>query len=519
MNKLRLNLMFLVLFEFLVNSTGYAQISSKEIDQIVEETMEKFKVAGVEVGIVKDGEIIHNKGYGVTSIETKEKVNANTRFAIASNSKAFTAAALAILIDDGKLGWDDKVVEHVPEFKMYDSYVTANFTIRDLLTHRSGLGLGAGDLMFFPDGGDFTIDDIVKSFQYQKPVSAFRTKFDYDNLLYIVAGEVIARISGMSWSEFVEDRIMKPLGMNGSAGMYQRLSDKTNVAKPHSTINGKSTQLESFDIGPGAAAGGIYSSVSDLSKWILMQLNEGQSGETQIFSKMNQAEMWKPHTNMGFNPKPKPPYKTHFRAYGLGWGIIDQNGYIVISHTGGLPGMLSKITLIPELDLGVIVLTNTSNGGAGVFLSVTKTIIDSYLGIDDSGWTDKYYERFQNLQSKADSVTTQVWETVKSAKDDHIKVEDFIGIYADNWFGKVEVYMNGNQLWFKSYRSPKLNGPMHYYKANAFAIKWEYQDENADAFAIFSLDEEGKAQCIKMKGISPGIDFSFDFQDLNFQRK
>ena len=169
MNKLRLSLLLLVLFTFLANSTAYAQISSKEVDQLVEEAMEKFNVAGVAVGIVKDGVIIHTKGYGLKSIKTKDKVNEHTQFAIASNSKAFTTTALAILVEEGKLSWQDKVNDHIPEFKMYNDYVTQNFNIQDLLTHRSGLGLGVGDLMFFPDGADFTIKDVLSSFQYFKP--------------------------------------------------------------------------------------------------------------------------------------------------------------------------------------------------------------------------------------------------------------------------------------------------------------------------------------------------------------
>ena len=202
---------------FFLGNLAYSQaLTSKQIDSLVNKTMEVMPLAGIAVAVVKDGKVIHSKGYGVTSIKTKEKVDENTLFAIASNSKSFTTAALAILVDEGKLSWQDKVVDYIPEFKMYDPYVTANFNIQDLLTHRSGMGLGAGDLMFFPDGSNFTIKDILKSFQYQKPVSAFRTKFDYDNLLYLVAGEVIARVSGMSWAEFVEKKIMKPLGMSRS---------------------------------------------------------------------------------------------------------------------------------------------------------------------------------------------------------------------------------------------------------------------------------------------------------------
>lgn len=508
----------IILFQISIFHTVFSQVVTSEIDQLMEDAITKLNVAGAAVAIVKDGKIIHSKGYGVTSTKTKEKVNKDTRFAIASNSKAFTAAALAILVDEGKLKWEDKVVEYLPKFKMYDSYVTANFTIVDLLTHRSGLGLGAGDLMFFPDGGDYTIDDILKSFQYQKKVSDFRTQFDYDNLLYVVAGEVIKQISGKSWSEFVENKIMKPIGMNNSAGTYNRLSNKKNVAMPHSTLEGSLVPLDVFDINLGAAAGGIYASVNDLTKWMMLQLNEGQQGDKVIFSKKNHAKMWKPYTNMGFRVRTQSRYKTHFSAYGLGWGIKDANGYLVFSHTGGLPGMLSKTTIIPELDLGIIILTNTDPGGAALFSAINNSIVDKYLGLEDNGWIEKNAARLAQRKEEGDVVTKKVWEVVRSTNSSHIKEEDFIGTYEDHWFGKVEIFKNKNKLWFKSLRSPKLNGEMFFYKANTFVIKWEYQDMNADAFAMFNLDEEGKAQSLKMKGISPNIDFSFDFHDLNLQR-
>ncbi len=518
MSKLKLGFVFLVLFTIL-NSTIFAQITSSEVDELVENAMQKFDVAGVAVGIVKDGEIIHTKGYGVKSIETKEKVNEHTNFAIASNSKAFTTAVLAILVEEGKLSWHDKVKYHIPEFTMYNAYVTENFNIQDLLTHRSGLGLGIGDLMFFPDGADFTIDDILSGFQYFKPQSAFRTKFDYDNLLYLVAGEVIARVSGMTWEEFVKEKIFEPLEMNNTFGALSEIKDKSNLATPHSTEISSITALAQFEKQINGAAGGIYSNVDDLCNWMRVHLNEGKYGENlelKLFSERNQHEMWKIHTTLPTNRNPR--YNSHFSGYGLGWVLTDLNGNMSVSHTGGLPGMLSRTVLIPDLELGVVVLTNTSNGGGGIFQAVTKTIVDSYLGLDDNNWTDKIYEDFQNQKNIGDSVTTKVWETVKYANGDNLEVENYIGVYKDNWFGKIEVFINNNQLWFKSFRSPKLKGPMYFYNANTFAIKWEYRDMNADAFAMFNLDEEGVAQSIKMKGISPNIDFSYDFQDLDLKR-
>ncbi|WP_037320261.1 serine hydrolase [Salegentibacter sp. Hel_I_6] len=519
MKKIFLNIFTPILFTFFFTNICLAQYSSQQVDSIMEHAMNKFNVAGCAISIVKDGEVVYSKGFGVKSANTNKPVDKLTNFAIASNSKAFTTAALAILVEDEKLEWDDKVKDYIPEFKMYNPYVTENFNIQDLLTHRSGLGLGVGDLMFFPDGSDFTIDDLLSSFQYFKPVSAFRTKFDYDNLLYIVAGEVIERVSGMPWEDFITNRIFQPLNMNNSYASINRIKDKSNLAKPHDSNSGTLKVLPNFQKQINGAAGGIYSNVDDLSHWMIMHLNNGKYGDSlnkQLFSQEAQWEMWKIHTVTDVDRDPR--YNSHFAGYGLGWDLSDMNGNMSVSHTGGLPGMLSKTILIPDINLGVVILTNTSDDGTGIFGAVSNTIVDSYLGLDDFGWIDKYAEYFKKNKEEGDIVSEKVWEVIESVDNSHIKVENYIGVYKDPWFGRVEVFMNGDKLWMKSYKSPKLNGEMYFYNANTFAVKWEYQDMNADAFAMFSLDEEGKAQRIKMKGISPNIDFSFDFHDLDLIR-
>jgi CubicO group peptidase (beta-lactamase class C family) len=503
----------------LLLNTTFAQLSSTKIDSLVADALIKFKVAGVSVAIVKDGKVIHSKGYGVADINTKKPVNENTNFQIASNSKAFTTTALAILEEEGKLKWTDKVKDHIPEFKMYNDYVTENFNIQDLLTHRSGLGLGVGDLMFFPDGSSFTIKDVVSCFQHFKPVSAFRTKFDYDNLLYIVAGEVIARASGMSYELFVQKRIIEPLQMNNTFAGSSLMKDKSNLATPHSSESGTLKTIDAFGDQMNAAAGGIFSNVADMAKWMIVRLNKGKYGndlKSSLFSLKNHHEMWRIHTVTETNPNPR--YNSHFSGYGLGWGLSDVKGNLKVTHTGGLPGMLSIVTMYPDLNLGIVILTNTENGGSGLFRSVTNTIADSYLGLDDFGWIEKIAAGMNQQKNTGDELTNKVWAKVEAAKKTPVKNEDYIGIYQDNWFGKVEVFMKDKQLWIKCHRSPKLNGPMFFYNANTFAIKWEYQAMNCDALAMFSLDETGKAQSIKMKGISPNIDFSFDFQDLDLQR-
>ncbi|MBO6186658.1 MAG: serine hydrolase [Chryseobacterium sp.] len=519
MKKIKLHLLIITSITTLVSNNVFSQINSKEVDALVTNAMGKFNVAGVAVAIVKDGKIIHKKGYGIKSIDSKLPVDEHTNFEIASNSKAFTTAALSILVDEGKISWTDKVKKYIPEFKMYNDYVTENFTIEDLLSHRSGLGLGAGDLMMFPDGTDFTIKDVVTSFQHFKPVSGFRTQFDYDNQLYLVAGEVTARISGMTWEAFIQKRILEPLQMKNSFSSINQLKDINTMASPHSSESGTIKKIPLFGAMVNGAAGGMISNVDDMSKWMLTQLNKGKYGanlDQQLFTEERQSEMWTIHTVEKANPNPR--YNQHFNGYGLGWDLSDIKGNLSVSHTGGLPGMLSIVSMIPDLNLGIVILTNTENGGAGLFSSVSQTIIDSYLGLNDHGWVDKYAAHLQAQKKSGDEVTKKVWETVSKAKNTTLKNEDLIGLYEDKWFGKVEISLKGNQLWFKSYRSPKLNGPMSFYKANTFAIKWEFQGINGDAFAMFSLDEEGKAQSIKMKGISPEIDFSYDFQDLDLQK-
>lgn len=525
-SKMRLLALFITLISVTTINAQY----DKEIDSIVKKAIATVNnTVGFAIGIVKDGKIIHAKGYGLKSINSKAKVTADTPFGIASNSKAFTAAALAILVDQGKINWDDKVVDYIPEFKMYDDYVTHNFNIQDLLTHRSGLGLGAGDLMIFPEGLNFTMDDILSSFQYFKPKSAFRTKFDYDNLLYLVAGELTARVSGKTWEDFVDEEILKPLEMKNSYSNYPFNLKNNTTALPHS-FDGKSLQsISSFqqklsskkEDKLNGAAGGIWSSANDMCKWMLLQLNKGKYGknlEKQIFTAQQQKEMWKMHTPINREQDPRSPFKVHFSGYGLGWFVSDFNGFLKVEHSGLIAGMASEVTLIPELELGIVVLNNSEESG---FLNglLGYIMMDKYLNLNTGiNWLEMAKGLQQQKQKIGDPDSDKVWAKVEANKNVKIEIDNYVGKYKDNWFGEVEVTNKNGNLFFKSIKSPRLNGQMLFYNSNTFAIKWEYQDMKADALAIFSLDENGKAESIKMKGISRFIDFSFDFQDLDLKR-
>ncbi len=508
----------LILFSF---SSFAQQITSAEIDKLVERTMATFNVPGIAVAVVKDGKVIHSKGYGLRSLVTMQKTDENTLFAIASNSKAFTSAALGILVDDGKLKWSDRVIDYIPEFRMYNAYVTEEFTIKDLLTHRSGLGLGAGDLMVWPDSSDFKLKDIIHNIRYLKPVSGFRTKYDYDNQLYIIAGEVVARVSGVSWEEFVETRIMTPLGMSKSAGSYGRLRDKSNIIDAHVEMEGKVKAVPMTLNDMANSAGGIYSSVSDMSKWAIMQMNNGRYGadlSKRIFSEGVHNEMWTPQTIIPITGK--TTYKTNFSSYGLGWGLSDVNGLKQVTHTGGLTGVVTQVTLLPDIKLGIIVFTNQQVGAA--FTAITNTIKDSYLGVEKTDRVKENYDRLRQSEAQAGDVTGTIWKRVEELKATGVKPADinaFTGTYTDNWFGDITISLKEGKLWFVSKRSPKLSGEMFYYGGDTFIVKWTDRSFDADAFVKFELDFDGKASGIKMKAISPLTDFSYDFQDLEFLRR
>ena len=497
-------------------------ITSGGIDSLVEKTMKTFDVPGIAVAVVKDNKIIHARGYGVRSLITKEKVDTNTLFAIASNSKAFTAAALGMLVDEKKLKWDDKVIDFIPGFRLYNPYVTQEFTITDLLTHRSGLGLGAGDLMIWPGKTNFTLDDIIHNLRYLKPVSGFRTKYDYDNLLYIVAGEVVSRISGMSWEDFIETRIMKPLNMAGSAASYSRLKSRSNVIDPHAPVNGVvqviDRGLNFHDV--GNAAGGIYSNISDMCKWIIMQMKKGRYGgnlENRLFSEEVHKAMWSPQTIIPVGDSSE--YNTHFAGYGLGWSLRDVRGYKQVGHTGGLAGIVTQVTLIPELKLGIIVFTNQQSGSA--FNAISNTIKDSYFGIEGVDRVKQYSEAEKKNVAYAKRITDGIWKDIEAQqKSTSTKLDNtlYTGTYSDSWFGGVTISEKNGRLWFDSERSPNLTGEMLAYKGNTFIVRWTDRSLDADAYAMFYLDNTGKAFELKMKAISPLTDFSYDFHDLDFIR-
>lgn len=495
-----------------------AQLPAAKIDSLVQETLKAFDVPGISIGIFKDS-VVYEKGYGLRSLKNGKPMDANTLVGIASNSKGFTCMALGMLVDAGKLNWDDKVRKYIPEFQLKDPFATEEFTIRDLVTHRSGLPLGAGDLMFFPDGNDFTVQDVIDHVKYLEPETSFRTTFRYNNNMFIIAGEIVKRVSGMSWEDFIETRIMKPVGMVNSKASYDRITDRSDIIDAHATADGKVIAIRHDWSKTADAAGGIVSNIPDMLTWAEFLMNGGltKSGE-RLISEKQMHNLWSLQTPI--DVPDTNPYDTHFRGYGLGWFLNDvKGGYKEVSHTGGLIGTVTQFTLIPELKLAIVVLTNQMSGAA--FYTITNTIKDSYLGYGDRNWLQRFDTRNKGFIKYNDSIKKAVFSRVEIMKSNGCtpKPEQITGTYTDTWFGDVKIENTENGLTISCIRSPRLHGVLLPYNETTYVAKWSDRSYDADAYVLFTLDQSGKAVSATLKAIAPITDFSFDFHDLKLKRK
>ena len=510
-----------ILFILLSLTPLFGQIEEKKLDVLIQNTLKTFDVPGISVGIIKDGKVVYSKGFGLSSLTTKQKMTDETLVGIASNSKGFTGTALAMLVDEGKLKFDDKVSQYIPEFKMNDAYVSQEVTIKDLITHRAGLGLGQGDLMFFPEGGPLTVNDIIHNVRYLKPENPFRTTLDYNNIMFIVAGEVIHRVSGLSWAEFIEQRILKPVGMTSSYGSYSRAkaTNVFNIIDAHAPVDGKVIQVPHDWNETANAAGGIMSTVKDMNLWAQFLINgfTTKDGKKLVSDKQIQ-QLWNLQIS---TPVPlKNTYNSNFGGYGLGWFLTDVKGHKQVYHTGGLIGTVTQFTLIPELNLGIVVLTNQQSGAA--FSAITNSIKDSYLGMPEKDWVKAYGDRMLTINAEYAKGKKEVFEkseNFRKDKNSQLKTEQIAGTYTDPWFGDVVISADGKGFRIFCKNSPRLKGELLPYSPNVMIAKWDDRSYDADAFVNFDLDENGKAQGMKLKPISEITDFSFDFEDLDLKKK
>jgi CubicO group peptidase (beta-lactamase class C family) len=435
-------------------------------------------------------------------------------FGIASNTKAFTATALGLLVEEGKLAWDAPVVRYLPAFAMYDPFVTRELTVRDLLVHRSGFGLGAGDLLWWPES-TYDRKEIARRLRFIPPATSFRTAYAYDNVLYLIAGELIESISGQSWEQFISTRILAKVGMTGSNVRHSAAAAGGNVATPHAEVDGKVRPIRPFESDNTNPAGGINSSAEDMAKWLRVQLSGGMLADgSRLFSEATARQLTSIVTPIpiGDPPPELPALRMNFHGYALGFDIRDYRGHKIVMHTGGLPGYVSRVAMIPDLHVGVAVLTNQESGEA--FDSIAFHILDSYLGAPAFDWIDGYAKVHARNAASISAAEKNASATRDTASKPSLPLTRYAGTYRDAWYGDIMIAEEGGKLVMRFSHSPALVGDLEHWQHDTFIARWRDRELRADAYVTFALNPDGSIDQAKMRAVSPATDFSFDFQDL-----
>jgi CubicO group peptidase (beta-lactamase class C family) len=503
---------------FLLNS-GTAEAKPRrlpppDIDAYVARVMKVFEVPGIALAVVKDGQVILARGFGVKKLGSAEKTDAQTLFAIASNTKLFTAVAIGLLVEEGRLAWDAPVIDYMPGFCMWDPFVTRELTVRDLLVHRSGLGLGAGDLLWWPPS-TYTRKEIFRRLRFIKPATSFRSAYAYDNVLYLAAGELIEAVSGKTWEEFVAERILRRLGMSSTTVHLSATGQGGNEAWPHARIDKVVRPVAPFANDNTDPAGGIRSSAEDISKWLLLHLNNGKLvNSTRLFSEQTAQQL----TTL-VTPIPIPTLaaelvslKANFRGYALGLVVQDYRGHLVHTHTGGLPGYLSRITLLPELRLGIAVLTNQESGDA--FNAITWHILDHYLNAPAADWIEAFRKVGVREEEESSAALKKSAAVRASGSQPSLPLEKYCGLYRDSWYGDITIAMENGKAVMRFSHTPGMVGDLEHWQHDTFIARWRDRELRADAYVTFALNPDGSIDQARMSPVSPETDFSFDFSDL-----
>ena len=495
-----------------------APIPAFNLEADVTRVMKTFDVPGIAIAVVKDGKVIAARGFGVRKLGDPAPVDGKTLFEIASNSKAFTAAALAMLVDEGKLAWDDPVTRHLPDFQMYDAYVTHEMTVRDLLTHRSGLGLGAGDLLWWPTT-NFSTDEIIEKLRHIRPATSFRGSYAYDNLLYIVAGKIIAQKSGKSWGDTVRERILKPVGMTTTTTSLLENAGNPNVAHSHSKIDDKIAVVKAVPAANAVGAVGINTNAEDIARWMTVLLDGGKlegSKDSRLFSAAQSREMWTAQTPIKIS-EPKPALaatRPNFSAYGLGFQLRDYKGMKLAMHGGALQGFYSRVLMVPEAKLGIAIFTNAESGGA--LTALQYRLLDQYLGAAPTDWIKLIGDAEHEAHAK-ELARIKGAATVRAAKSKpSLVLAAYDGQYQDAWYGIATIKTVGAKQVMSFARTPDLTGELEHYQHDTFIVRWKERNFNADAYVTFSLNPDGSIERMKMAPVSTETDFSYDFADLTF---
>jgi CubicO group peptidase (beta-lactamase class C family) len=483
------------------------------LDAYFTRALADWDVPGMAVAIVKDGRIVIEKGYGVRERGKPGHVDDRTLFAIASNTKAFTAAAIAALVDQQKVGWDEPVRQYLPRFELQDPLASADLRVRDLLSHRSGLGTFSGDLLWY--NTTFDVEDVLRRARYLQPRSPFRTTYGYSNLMFLAAGQVVATASGTTWDGFVQAHFLNPLGMKDTLTSVRAVPGRENVATPHGPVGTGSRPYPWYDSQAGGAAGGLVSSAHDMTRWLLLQLGRGTLDGRQYFSEEQARTMWTPHVSLTISRESESASPTtHFNAYGLGWMLRDYRGRLIASHGGGLDGMYSAVAIVPDERLGIVVLTNAMTG---IGDAVVMRVIDAYLppstGLRERDWSVDGLERARAQQRTRAARVANVRQVHVPGTRPSLPIQQYAGRYTGRFYGDAVVTLEHGTLVMRLLANPQLVADLTHLQLDTFVLAWRHDFPwFSEGTAQFILDKEGQVGELKLD--VPNEDFWFDEIDL-----
>lgn len=466
---------------------------------------------GMAIAIVQHDRVVYARGFGVRQKDGTKPVDEHTVFGIGSLTKAFTVAALGLLVDEGRLRWDDHVIDYLPYLQLYDTYATRELTIRDLLCHRSGLPAYGGDLLSFHT--TYTRRDILQRLRYLRPASSFRSRYAYQNNLFVAAGEVIPAVTGTSWDEFVQTRLFAPLGMKDSSTSVTGISALANVATPHALIANEPRPVTWSSLDNLGPAGSINSSVADIAQWLRVQLHAGVYGERRVWSEAVAREMHTPQTPMPLPPARGSVPMPRFAAYGLGWQISEYHGHTLLAHNGGVLGMTARIVLSPADDLGVVILTN---GERGLATPLLYRVLDALLDLPEHDYAAESLARSRAaVQQEQRRWTDRERARAKSSRPS-LALSEYAGEYRSPALGAALLRMTGQTVELRLKPYPQLTGIATHWQYDTFLVRWN-EPTWPRTFLSFSLDENGRATAFRLR-LAEEADPSFDFENYQFAR-
>jgi CubicO group peptidase (beta-lactamase class C family) len=491
------------------------------LDSAIEQARKDWNVPGLAVAVVKDGTVVLAKGYGVREMGKPDPVDADTLFAIASNTKAFTATAVAMLVDDQKLSLDDQVVKHLPYFTLYDPYVTQDIRVRDLLSHRSGLGTFSGDLLWY--GTPYSRQEVLRRARYLRQAGPFRARYGYQNLMFIAAGEVVAAVAGQTWDDFIKSRIFDPLGMTRTVSTFRDVTRSNNVATPHAGTYSSLKPYPWYSWDACGPAASIVSSANDMAKWIGLQLAGGTLGGRRYFSDAQQRVMWTPHTASTVDPNPAVPAASlatsmrlpvRFRGYGLGFAVSDYRRRFVAEHGGAADGMFSHVTLVPEERLGFVILTNADTNLPS---ALSYTILDTYLGGDGRNWTALFLDSARAAAQRWREARDRETKARLTGTSPSLPVDRYAGTYTSSLYGDATVTLENGALVLRLVPNPDMVADLSHWHVDTFELKWRREFPwFGNGRAQFVLDHDGRVTELKLD--VPNQDFWFHELELTRSR-